>query len=279
MEAYRNKVALITGGGSGIGAGLAEVLAAEQATVVVADIHLPSAEAVADKIKAAGGKAIALHLDVTKPDAWKACVAHVEKDVGPIDVLCSNAGVVGALKPILELPADYMRWVMDVNLMGAFHGVQAVVPQMKARGRGQVMFTASIGGLNVAKWLADYCASKHALIALADSLREELADTGVSVSVVCPAAVETGLSETTRRQLAPQFDQAVGHDSDAAQQAVAEAKRKVGGAMSALEAARLSIEGMRRRQFFVFTHLAASDRATARFAEIKQSLEALQALS
>jgi len=72
MEAYRNKVALITGGGSGIGAGLAEVLAAEQATVVVADIHLPSAEAVADKIKAAGGKAIALHLDVTKPDAWKA---------------------------------------------------------------------------------------------------------------------------------------------------------------------------------------------------------------
>jgi NAD(P)-dependent dehydrogenase (short-subunit alcohol dehydrogenase family) len=140
-----------------------------------------------------------MRLDVTDPSAWATASAACATEIGPPDILCSNAGVAGAGKPVVDLPADDMRWVLEVNVMGALRGVQALAPGMRTRGRGCILFTVSMAGLMTPPKLADYAASKHALIALAESLRSELANEGVHVAVLCPAAVTTNLAATTRR--------------------------------------------------------------------------------
>jgi len=275
---FSRKVAIISGAGSGIGAGLADALAAANAKVAVADINLPSAQSVADGINARGGGAMALQLDVTSPSDWASGVAKVERELGQIDILCSNAGVVGSMKPLTELPADYMRWVLDVNVMGVLHAAQAVIPRMKARGSGHVLITASMAGLSALQLMSDYCASKHALIAIADCLRQELSGTGVGVSVLCPSAVATGLSQTTQRELRPELAAGIELDGPLAAKIKGDATKTMGGAISAAEAARIALDGVRREQFYIFTHAGSDTRAQACFGELKVAMKALETM-
>jgi len=277
MQPIVEGVALITGGGSGIGASLATALAARGAAVVVADINLDSAAKVAEQIKASGGQATAAQVDVTSEAGWGALVEQVERDVGPIGMLCSNAGVVGAMKPLLELSPDYFRWVMDVNLMGSVLGVQAVGPRMVARGKGRIIITSSMGGVSVARLLSDYCASKHSLIAIAESLRQELAGTGVEVSVLCPAAVQTGLTQNTQRDLPERLAGTVGLGGAAAESAVAASKSASGGAMSPDDVATLTLAALGRGDFYIFTHPSAEERVVARSNEMSTAFARLKA--
>jgi len=276
MVEFAHKVALITGGGSGIGAALGRALAAEGARVAVADIHLESARATAEQVAAAGGSAIALQLDVTRPEECRSAVAETERRLGPIDILCSNAGVVGAVKPLTELPVDYMRWLYEVNVFGGMNAIQAVVPKMQARGAGHVLITASMAGFGSLPRMGDYCSSKHAMIALAEVLRLELAGSGVGVSVLCPAAVSTGLSDTTRRQLPGAFAQALDIDGPLAQSIKAAATEKSGGVMTADEAASIALAALRRDQFYIFTHAAGRERASARAREADEAFDLLE---
>lgn len=191
----QDKLVVVTGGGSGIGAALARRFAAEGArAVVVADRDAAGAQRVAAAIS---GHAAAL--DVAEPQAIADLVDRVEAQHGAIDLFCSNAGITAIGGP--ELPdADWLR-VMDVNLMAHVRAARALLPRMLARGGGTLLNTASAAGL-LSQFDAPYAVSKHAAVAFAEWLSITYGDRGIRVSCLCPGAVDTPLlqAETQARR-------------------------------------------------------------------------------
>lgn len=184
------KVAVITGGASGIGRGLAEELARRGAEVVIADRQVELAREVADAIQAAGGEASGVELDVRSFESMKKLVEGTVARCGRIDFFFNNAGI-GVAGPVeTYTPADWDD-VFDVNLRGVAYGVQVVYPVMIAQGFGHIVNTASVAGLLPSVGTASYSASKFAVVGLSKALRVEGAYHGVRVSALCPGAVRT----------------------------------------------------------------------------------------
>ncbi|MFI5777379.1 SDR family oxidoreductase [Nocardia sp. NPDC051570] len=175
---------LITGGGRGIGQATAELFARKGSEVVIADVDIDAARAVA---VALSGRAV--ELDVRARDQWDRVVA----DLGRVDILVNNAGVMPA-GPFLDEPDVVGHTTIDVNVWGLIHGMRAVAPAMIERGRGHVVNVASLAGKIPVPGLAVYNASKFAAVGLSAATRLEFADHGVSVSCVLPSAVRTRLS-------------------------------------------------------------------------------------
>ena len=200
-------MALVSGGGSGIGRGIVLALAGEGMRVVVADIESDAAETVAAEITAAGGEAIAETVDVSDVAAVEALADRCDERYGGVDVLCNNAGVVGHT-PIGPESLDSWRWIIDVNLFGVVHAINTFVPRMRARvaesgGEAHVVNTSSLGGglLSGDGWeITAYRASKFAIVAMSRDLRAELAGSGIGVSVLCPGGVETRIWEAGRNR-------------------------------------------------------------------------------
>lgn len=201
--------AIVTGGGSGIGAALVRTLAAAGAHVVVADIDLAAACRVAEEVTApaptgtttrsarAGAPAVAgtaepARLDVTDAEAVSALVEQVISSRGGLDMMFANAGITwGGDTELLSL--DQWNSIIDVNVRGVVHCVHAAYPHMIARGSGALVLTASMGGLCPAGLITSYAMTKHAVVGLGLSVRAEAAGRGVGVTVVCPAAVDTAI--------------------------------------------------------------------------------------
>lgn len=188
-RSFAGRSAVVTGGGSGIGAALTRALTAAGAHVTCADIDLAAASAVAADAPGPG-TATAVLLDVTDPAAVEEVVAGVVAERGRIDLMFNNAGILVAGETHLQTLAQWDQ-IIDVNLRGVVHGVHAAYPRMMAAGRGQIVNTASAAGLMASGMLASYCATKHAVVGLSLALRSEAAGHGVGVTVVCPSAVET----------------------------------------------------------------------------------------
>lgn len=184
------KVALITGGASGIGRAFAENLARRGHLVVLADRQGELAQEVADRIGKTGGRAVAAELDVRDRQAFVDLAQRVADEHGTIDYLFNNAGIaVGAAMADFS-PADWHD-VLDVNVRGVVHGVEAVYPIMIAQGSGHIINTASIAGLMPMSNEGSYTAAKHAVVGLSKSLRIEGRQHGVKVSVLCPGFINT----------------------------------------------------------------------------------------
>ncbi|MBX7455164.1 SDR family oxidoreductase [Mycolicibacterium sp. 3033] len=184
------KVAFITGGASGIGAALSEALAAGGAQVWIADRQVDVAETLARRLRGAGATAHAVALDVRDPAAFEAAVAETVRTSGRLDFLFNNAGIgIGGEVDALTLQ-DWTD-IIDVNLRGVVHGVQAAYPHMIAQGSGHIVNTASMAGLITTSAQAGYSATKHAVVALSKTLRVEAAAHCVQVSVLCPGVVRT----------------------------------------------------------------------------------------
>jgi len=198
MKDIAGRTAIVTGGASGIGLGIARAFAGQGVRVVVADINGEGAEEAAVGL---GGDAVGFRLDVTDPTGWRDLVGRVNERFGGIDILCNNAGVVGAFKPLLDIDIDRIRRLYEVNVMGAILGIQAVAPQMKARGYGHIVNTSSMSALDSVPTLSGYSSSKRALLGISEALRDELAPFGVGVTALCPGMVATGLSRNTQRVL------------------------------------------------------------------------------
>ncbi|MFN3339162.1 MAG: SDR family NAD(P)-dependent oxidoreductase [Dietzia sp.] len=184
--------AIVTGGGSGIGAALSRALVAAGAHVVVADIDLGGARRVAEEITAGPGTARAVELDVTDARAVSDLVDAVVAEHGGLDLMLANAGITwGGDTELLTLG----QWdaIVDVNIRGVVHCVHAAYPEMIRRGSGSLVLTASMGGLCPAGLITSYAMTKHAVVGLGLSLRAEAAGHGVGVTVVCPAAVDTAI--------------------------------------------------------------------------------------
>ncbi len=188
-----SEVVLISGAARGIGLATARAFAKNGAQVVLCDLDAAVHEA-ASSIDGARGEL----LDVTQPEAWAAVVKRTETELGPIDVLVNNAGIMH-LGPMLSQPATQDRQQIEVNLLGVLHGVRAALPKMIERGRGTVVNVASVAGHVAPPGAAVYAATKHAVVGLTEGLRLEIQGSGVHLVCVCPGPVNTELYAGAKR--------------------------------------------------------------------------------
>ena len=194
---YRDKVAIVTGGASGIGEGLCEGLGRQGARVVVADINGEGAEAVASRIVARGGRARPARLDVSREEEVRALVDGTVATDGRLDLIFNNAGLA-LFADARDVDLDTWRRLIDVNLWGVIYGTLHAYRVMVEQGTGHIVNTASVAGLVPTPMVTAYATTKHAIVGLSTSLREEGAALGVRVSVVCPGMIRTGMVETAQ---------------------------------------------------------------------------------
>lgn len=195
LRGFRGAGAIVTGGASGMGAALCRELARRGARVTVADRNLEGAQQVASGIAAAGGTVRAAAVDVAQAGQVQALVEASVTEHGRLDYLFNNAGI-GFAGDVRDTSLEQWRQVVDVNLMGAIHGVAAAYPLMVRQGWGHIVNTASGAGIVPFAPLAPYCAAKFGVVGLSTALRQEAAPLGVRVSVVCPGSVATGIFKT-----------------------------------------------------------------------------------
>jgi NAD(P)-dependent dehydrogenase (short-subunit alcohol dehydrogenase family) len=184
------KIAFVTGGASGIGAALATKLAAGGAEVWIADRQIDKAQQLAQGLSSGGAKAHAIELDVRDYPSFERAAADALQKSGRIDYLFNNAGI-GVGGEIDSYTLDDWNDVIDVNLRGVIHGIQAVYPIMIRQHSGHIVNTASMAGLMTNAGQASYAAAKHAVVALSNTLRLQAAHHGVQVSVFCPGVIRT----------------------------------------------------------------------------------------
>jgi 3-oxoacyl-[acyl-carrier protein] reductase len=191
MQTLDGQVAVITGAGRGIGAGIARVLRAEGARIVVADVDLDAAEAVAAAVSADGEHALAIETDVTSRAAVDAMAAETVARWGRIDILAANAGIYPHI-PLAELDQDRFDQLIAINVRGALFAVQACIPAMTERGYGRIVLTSSITGSIVGQpGYSHYGASKAAMLGFMRSAALEVADAGITVNAVLPGNIAT----------------------------------------------------------------------------------------
>jgi len=200
MEDLAGKVAFVTGGASGIGLAMAQCFAREGAKVVLADIEADALEKAEAELRESGAEVIGARCDVSDPASVAAAAERTIEAFGKVHVLCNNAGVAPSGTMDETTPEDW-KWGLGVNLMGAVHGIQILVPKIKAHGEGgHVVNTASIAGLIALPTLGIYTATKYAIVGISETLRGELAPFNIGVSVVCPSFVKTRLFESHRNR-------------------------------------------------------------------------------
>lgn len=187
------KVALVTGGASGIGAECSRRFAREGATVVVADRDLQHAETVAKAIRDANGAAAAVFADVSDPASVEAMVQFAVKTFGGLDVAVNNAGIGGAAKPVGELPPEEWLKVINVNLNGVFYCMHSEIPAMLARGGGSIVNMASVLGSVGFAASSAYVSAKHALLGLTKTAALEYGTKNIRVNAVGPGFIKTPL--------------------------------------------------------------------------------------
>src|SRR5262245_297109 len=198
MESLNGKVAVVTGGASGIGRALCLAFAREGARVVVADLDdAGMAETTAD-VARAGSAAIAVKTDVSRLDDVQALADRAFAEMGGVHVLCNNAGIAlwGGLESATH--RDW-EWAIGVNLWGVIHGIEAFVPRMIAQKLpGHIVNTASMAGLIASQGLGVYNTTKYAVVGLSETLQKDLRGYGIGVSVLCPMGVKTSIRQSAR---------------------------------------------------------------------------------
>ena len=202
METLDSKVAVITGAASGIGWAVARQAAGAGMKVVLADVE-PDALARAEAdLAATGAEVTSLVTDVADGAAVAALRAHALERFGAVHLLHNNAGVGGGGGAIWKVSEADWRWTLGVNLWGVIHGIREFVPLLVEQGEGHVVNTASLAGLTITPMLGPYNASKHAVVAISETLSKDLRSVGadVGVSVLCPGFVRTGIADSDRNR-------------------------------------------------------------------------------
>jgi NAD(P)-dependent dehydrogenase (short-subunit alcohol dehydrogenase family) len=235
----RDRVAVVTGGGGGIGEGLCRAFAAEGArAVVVADIDGDAAERVAEDIAAAGGtRALGLRVDAGSEPDVQSVVARTEDEYGPVDLFCANAGIIAVGG--VEVPDEVWERMWRVNVASHIYAARAVLPSMLARGEGYLLHTASAAGLLTQLGSAPYSVTKHAVVGLAEWLAITHHDAGVRVSCLCPQAVATAMTGGARATMGEgRVTSTAGRD----------------GVLSPAQVAATVVEALREERFLILPH-------------------------
>jgi NAD(P)-dependent dehydrogenase (short-subunit alcohol dehydrogenase family) len=194
QDAFRDKVAIVTGGASGIGRALASELARRGARVTLGDLCGDGAHQAAEAIQATGGKAHGARVDVAQAQEVQALVDATHREHGRLDYMFNNAGIALGGE-VRDMDVTHWRRILDVNLWGVIYGTLAAYDIMTRQGCGHIVNTASLGGLIPEPMATAYATTKHAVVGLSTSLRAEGAALGVRVSVLCPGFVQTGIHQ------------------------------------------------------------------------------------
>jgi NAD(P)-dependent dehydrogenase (short-subunit alcohol dehydrogenase family) len=262
MSDWSEQVAVVTGGGSGIGGGMCQAFARGDMRVAVVDVDLAAAEATARQI---GNGARAFACDVADRSAVEALADQVRAAFGRVDLVCNNAGVlVGG--PMLETTEDDWQWLLSVNVMGVVHGSQIFGRILAEQGHGHIVNTASVGGFLPYPDLAIYCTTKFAVVAFSEALRTELAPRGVGVSILCPGKVRTNLSAADR--LRPDKHGRAGGSS--------KALGPLEDGMDPLEVGERVLRGVAANAEYIFTHAEFRGLFEERFARVLKGFDAAE---
>jgi NAD(P)-dependent dehydrogenase (short-subunit alcohol dehydrogenase family) len=255
MKDYSGKVVVITGAASGFGREFARIAAKLGMKLALADVQADALAATVDELKAAGAEVFGEKTDVSRGDDVERLAHRTLDTFGGVHLLFNNAGV-GVFGPVWENSVKDWEWVLGVNLWGVIHGVRVFTPIMLAQGAaGHIVNTASVAGLVTPQLMGVYNTSKHAVVALSESLFHDLRVVGsqIGVSVLCPAFVPTGIGEAHRHRPADLVDDA---PPTAAQQAARAAMDKAiaSGRMTAEQVAEMTFDAIREKRFYVVTH-------------------------
>ena len=270
MEKLAGRVAVITGGASGIGLGIAGAGAAAGMKVALLDIEAGALAAARRGLEEQGAAVIALCADVSDPASLAAAAEQVQSRFGRIDLVCNNAGVL-TQGPLADSRERDWEWLVGVNLLGVAHGIRVFVPHIRAHGEGgHVVNTASIAGLSALPGLGIYTATKHAVVALSEVLREELAPEGIGVSVLCPGGVRTRIHEAGRNR------PAVLGGPDASASPAAPSAAIVEAGMDPRAVGEQVLRAIRANELYVLTHPEFRAAFAARAAAILAAYDRLE---
>jgi NAD(P)-dependent dehydrogenase (short-subunit alcohol dehydrogenase family) len=249
MKDFQDRVAVITGGASGIGAAMAHAFGARGAKLVLADIDEPALERARAEHEARGHAVLTVPTDVTQAPRLDALADAAFGHFGGVHLLCNNAGIAIA-GPLVEAPLSDWEYTMNVDFWSVVHGLRAFVPRMIEQGQGgHVVNTASMAGLVGMQWLGIYCAAKFAVVGVSEALRRELKPHGIGVSVLCPMMVTTNINQNSVRLRPGEVARPADDDTPAPPEGAMQ-----GGFKDPAEVAARVVKAIERGQLYVLTH-------------------------
>jgi NAD(P)-dependent dehydrogenase (short-subunit alcohol dehydrogenase family) len=266
MEQFDGRVAVITGGASGIGLATAKALAREGARIVLADRDEAALAAARPQVEELGATVLAVPTDVGELASVQALADRSFDHFGAVHVLFNNAGV--AIAGLMhEHTHEEWEWVMRVNLWGVIHGVETFVPRLIAQGQGgHVVSTASFAGMVPNYGLGAYCVTKYGVVALSECLQRELRAEGIGVSVLCPMMVSTNIGANSARDRPGAVAEAAGMEA-------ASTRPPEGRTLEVGAVADRVVDAIRRNELYILTHEESRDFIRRRFDRIDRSFE------
>ena len=264
MEGVRGKVAFVTGGVSGIGLGIAKALIHEGAVVAVSYMRESHRDAAMAEMRAIpGANARAFKLDVTDRAAMRDVADRIERELGPVDLLCNNAGA-NLFGPLEDATHDDWDWILDVNLGGTINGIVTFLPRMRHRGSGYIVNVGSMASFISGPRAGVYTTSKAGVRGLTECLRYALAQYGIGVSLLCPGLTNSNIHESgaNRPQKYHNSGYVVTRDD------VDHVKSVLNIGMSADEVGRKTVDAVKEGKFYIFTHPEFREELEEMFANI-----------
>ena len=281
MRELNGKVAVITGGGSGIGRCMALAFADEGMDISIGDIETAAGEAVAEEVRAKGRRAISVVCDVTDLDSVRALAETTKAELGAYHVVCNNAGVISG-GPTAEMSPAEWDWVLDVDLQGVVNGVIAFLPGLVEQGEGHIVNTASIAGLvpMAAPGVINYTTAKYGVVGITETLHDELAPLGIGASALCPGVVNTRISQSARNRPdsagGPVSEEDMGPPLELPPGM--ELPRIIGANVQEPDAiAARVVEGVKANDLYIVTHPETREAVEERFAAIMAAFDKLEA--
>jgi NAD(P)-dependent dehydrogenase (short-subunit alcohol dehydrogenase family) len=270
MRDIKGKTAIVTGAASGIGLGIARALAHAGANIVLADLRPEPLEAARREIETIGVRAKAVTTDVSDPESVAAAGRSALEAFGALHIAVNNAGVAMHGTPIEDVAPEEWEWVIGVNVKGVINGIRSFVPMIRSHGQGgHVVNTGSISSLFVREGRNQgaYAMTKYAVLALSEALEQELAGSGIGVSVLCPGGVTTSIFASA----ATRPDRFGGSYSRPQQEAMKSASAPA--ALPPDVVGRRVLQAIQDNEFYILTHTGEREIITARFDRIKAAFD------
>ncbi|WP_101946359.1 SDR family NAD(P)-dependent oxidoreductase [Mycobacterium sp. 3519A] len=271
MESFEGRATVITGGANGIGFATAREFARRGARVMIADIDRGALDSAVSTLRGDGVDAHGVVCDVRKLDDVTNLADEAFRVYGEVHVVFNNAGIAYA-GPIAETSHDDWRFVIDVDLWGPIHGVEAFLPRLIAQGGdSHIVFTSSFAGLIPNVGLGPYCVAKYGVVALAETLAREVRPNGIGVTVLCPMIVETNLLANTERVRSSDYGPATPSAAESVQQLASDPTDD--SVLAVDDVARLTADAILTNRLYALPHRAARDSIRRRFERIDRTFD------